>query len=210
MGSQPPPFHEPPVQRAERTNAIVRLTQAGRATLHQWDPSTAAAEGTSGGGEPGRSEPTYRTERDPPFDANLPAADASGREIIARFPHAWVIAGTAAWRCTQCGSMATGCPARPSGGACSGLPNAMVSTKGRGHTLWRYDPIPGSPFAAYICCKACGASGSQQAWQNLASTCPGKWTSCTTKAAWTRLNLGKHPHPRHGDRTHFFQGVPMP
>ena len=174
-------------------SAIASLTRDGRAALHQWeDQSLPVASSAS----PSRGEHTPSSPRE------------SG--IISRFPHAWVPAGTAAWRCTQCSSMATGCPVKPHGGACAGLPSAMVKAKGKGHDLWKFDPISGSPLAAYVCCRACGASGSQQAWQNLACGCPGKWTSTTTKAAWSRLNVGKHPHPRHGNRQHFFAGVPMP
>ena len=114
------------------------------------------------------------------------------------------------WRCTSCSAMVTGCPVIPDGGACHGIPAAMRKHKGTGHLLYKFDPIPGSPYAAYICCKVCGASGSQLAWQNLAGKCPGKWTSPTTQQAWSRLNRGKHPHARHGTGNHFFPGIPLP
>ena len=130
--------------------------------------------------------------------------------IVARFAHEWCMVGTATWRCTKCGAMASGCPLQPEGGACHGLPKAVVKPKGRGHVLWRFEPTPASPFAAYICCQMCGASGSQQAWQNLASPCLGKWTSDTTKLAWNRLQEGRHPHPRHKGFHLFYPGVPLP
>ena len=94
----------------------------------------------------------------PSFSASE-GSDGSTREVVANFPHAWRPAGIATWRCTQCGSMATACPAQPEGGACTGLPKAMVAKKGKGHVLWRFEPTPNSPFAAYICCQECGGIG---------------------------------------------------
>ena len=141
-------------------------------------------------------------------------ADSRGsggsHEIVANFPHEWRPAGIATWRCTQCGSMASACPAQPEGGACTGLPKAVVAKKGKGHVLWRFAPTPNSPFAAYICCQDCGASGSMLAWQHLSGTCTGKWTSSTTKSAWHRLSVGMHPHNRHKGEHLFFPGVPLP
>ena len=100
-----------------------------------------------------------------------------------------------------------GMPSQTERGACKGFPPALTHTKGSGHTLWKFDPLPDSPFATYVCCMECGASGSMQAWQNLAIRCPGEWTSPSTQQAWSRLNRGKHPHTRHGNRQHFHTGV---
>ena len=133
-----------------------------------------------------------------------------GEEVQPRFPHAWCSAGIATWRCTQCGVVAAACPSKPEGGACAGLPKAITTVTGKGHVLWRFDPTPASTFASYVCCKACGASGSPLAWQNLSGSCPGKWTSSTTQQAWSRLQQGKHPHPRHKGRNLFYPGVPLP
>ena len=131
-------------------------------------------------------------------------------EVVPRFAHAWCLAGIATWRCTQCGAMAVASPTQPEGGACTGLPKAMTRHVGAGHQLYSFHPTPGSPFASYICCKDCGASGSQLAWQNLSGTCRGKFTSSSTKLAWSRLNSGQHPHPRHKGKQLFFPGVPLP
>ena len=129
--------------------------------------------------------------------------------VVSRFAHEWRPTGIATWRCIQCSAVASACPTQPVGGACTGLPRAIASRSGRGHVLWRFDPTEGSPFAAYVCCQFCGASGSQMTWQNLSGPCYGKWTSATTKLAWHRLNDGRHPHQRHKGRNLFFPGVPL-
>ena len=160
--------------------------------------------------DPAGNEGAYGQGPSCPGDCAVEMDSVQEEIITARFPHEWVSSGICTWRCTQCGVMASACPSRPSGGACTGLPKAVAKPPGKGHTLWRFEPTPGSPFAAYVCCQSCGASGSQMTWQHLSGPCLGKWTSASTKLAWQRLNSGKHPHQRHKAKNLFFPGVPLP
>ena len=168
---------------------VSEFIASGRAALRSCTSPAAGVGGTCGGKATG-----------PP-----------DHEVLEpRFPHSWTPAGIATWRCTQCGNTASACPAKPEGGACIGLPKAVAAASGQGHLLWKFDATPGSPFASYVCCELCGASGSQLAWQNLSGPCLGKWTSATTRQAWRRLQAGQHPHPRHKGHGLFFPGVPLP